>query len=420
MKPRDLTSLTKILGSVHQPLPLNQKESQRLLDTITTSFRKQLDAEHPGFTPESEDATKPSDAAAATMRALPPGAPTLARTRPTDHHLQSILSNPLFSHERSPAAVATGRDPMEVFDEAVARGMMTYMRASGCLMAKRREIVQSGSLSVRHAMAEAGAGDRVLRWLQASGQHHDLVFLNQLRFTHELIPFLMAEGREEVVWSWLAGLAKTEDIKLGNFRRKQAKGILTQMLEFKCANSRSMDTAYRCLLRAEKTLPKSWLMSPSCPKQGPERERELLLYSWHRLNWNSTVLAWQHPSKTSTVLFDQFSEIGHRYINPASTANKLELAHLALHHPTKPSHEMAMNMLHTPAVWEEWSRRQKDHPHHVIAGTVRLRSLGMDMAQYFVQQREADQAQSLLRILEERLGKYFNLNSPALESSAVI
>ncbi|KLU87327.1 hypothetical protein MAPG_06328 [Magnaporthiopsis poae ATCC 64411] len=419
MKPRDLTSLTKILGSIHQPLPLNQKESQRLLDTITTSFRKQLDAEHPGFTPESEDATKPSDAAAATSRALP-SATTLGRTRPTDHHLQSILSNPLFSHEPSPAAVATGRDPMEVFDEAVARGMMTYTRASGCLMAKRREIVQSGSLSVRHAMAEAGASNRVLRWLQASGQYHNLLFLNQLRFTHELVPFLMAEDREEVVWSWLAALAKTEDDKNGNFRRKQAKGILTQMLEFKCANSRSMNTAYRCLLRAQRTLPKSWLISPTCPKEGPERERELLLYSWHRLNWNSTVLAWQHPSKTSAVLFDQFSEIGDRYINPASTANKLELAHLALHHPTKPSHEMALDVLHAPAIWEEWSKRQSDRPHHVIASTVRLRSLGMDMAQYFVQQHEADQAQSLLRVLEEKLGKYFNLNSPAPEVSAVV
>lgn len=425
MKPRDLSSLSKILGSIHQPLPLNQKESQRLLDTITTSFRKHLDEEHPGFTPESEGVVKPSASPAAASRSLP--APTLARTRPTDHHVQTILSNPLFSYEPSSAAIATGsavrengsksgdsgpalqaaRDPMDVFDEAVAKGMMTPMRAAGCLMAKRREIVQSASLSVRAAMAKSGAGLKVVQWLRASGQQRELKFLNCPRLVDELVPFLMAECQEEVVWSWLAALVEDDQLETTAFCRKHANGLLMRMLDFHCDNSPSMNDAYNCLMRAQRSLPQSWLISPSRPTEGPGREDDLLLVSWHKLNWKSTVLAWQHPSKSSSRLFDQFSNIGYRYLNPNSTVNQLELAHLALHHPAKPSHGLAVRMLHAPTTWNEWSSEQRRNPGQLIPSTVRLRSLGMDMTQYFVRHGETDRAKSMIRILEERLGRYF-------------
>ncbi|KAG7106767.1 hypothetical protein HYQ44_013745 [Verticillium longisporum] len=44
--------------------------------------------------------------------------------RPTDQHLRAILSNPLFKKgiRTTPRADALQKDPMEVFDKAVARG----------------------------------------------------------------------------------------------------------------------------------------------------------------------------------------------------------------------------------------------------------------------------------------------------------
>ncbi|KAL8420280.1 hypothetical protein RB594_003166 [Gaeumannomyces avenae] len=422
MKPKDLSSLSKILGSIHQPLPLNQKESQRLLDKITTSFRKHLDEEHPGFTPETGGTVKPSVSPATASRPQP--APTPARTRPTDHHVQSILSNPLFSYgppstnavagsairedanrtsDRGPALQA-GRDPMDVFDEAVARGMMTPMRAAGCLMAKRREIVQSASPSVRDAMAKSGAGLKVVGWLRASGQQRELKFLKYPRLVDELVPFLMAEHQEEVVWSWLAALVQDEQLETTTFCRKHANGLLMRMLDFHSDNSPSMNDAYNCLMRAQRSLPQSWLISPSRPTaEEPGREDDLLLVSWHKLNWKSTVLAWQHPSKPSRRLFDQFSNIGHRYLDPTNTVNQLELAHLALHHPAEPRYGLAMKMLNAPTTWSEWYSEQSRNPGQLIPSTVRLRSLGMDVTQYFVKHGETDRAKSMFQIIEEKL-----------------
>ena len=46
-----LSSLKGMLPPIHQPLPLNQREAQQLLNALTSSFRKNLDREH-GWLPD--------------------------------------------------------------------------------------------------------------------------------------------------------------------------------------------------------------------------------------------------------------------------------------------------------------------------------------------------------------------------------
>lgn len=94
-----LSSLKDFLPRIHQPLPINRRESQQLLKTLTTSFRKNLDKEH-GYW--GEDTSVASLRAASTN----PSSPSVLDLyhRPTDRHVRAILSNPLFSYDRAAQA----------------------------------------------------------------------------------------------------------------------------------------------------------------------------------------------------------------------------------------------------------------------------------------------------------------------------
>src|SRR4051794_5239897 len=136
---KSVQSLKNLFASYHEPLPLSKQQSQKLLDGLKTSFRKQLDREY-GESPNSL-----SPAAAKPVDVDP------ARLSATNRHLKDILSNPLFSYNKdvtstfpsslaSPSLVAPTRDPIEVFDHAVARGLMTPKAAIGVMVAKAKQL----------------------------------------------------------------------------------------------------------------------------------------------------------------------------------------------------------------------------------------------------------------------------------------
>ncbi|KAK1985026.1 hypothetical protein LZ30DRAFT_584921 [Colletotrichum cereale] len=370
---KPLSSIKNAIPSIHQPLPLSPRESKKLLNVLKTSFRQNLDKEH-GYAPENADS--PASKAASKHSSTSHD----AHHRPTDRHLRAILSNPLFKSGIQPNSVAFAapRDPMDVFDEAVSRGMMTRKAATGCLRTKRQQILQSSALSVSDAMMASAAGLRVVQWLRASGKERTLDFLRDPHFVHELVPFMVAEGLEEVAWVWADRVVQSEGPAEEN--SKIAGSLVASLVAAKSnVMDRNLDTAFTALLRADAT----W-------KSAPQQSR-ILLPPWRVLSWQSTVEAWKRPLP-SAALFESYFGAARHIRRPL----RLDRAHLELHHPTKPNHEGALQFLQDERLGTLESSNSL---------VTRIIYMGMDAVSHLTRLGRTDEAEGLLRLLQSRFSE---------------
>lgn len=182
---------------IHHPLPLSARESTALLNLLTSSFRKNLDAEHPISQPEEHT----------RLGIKLKGGKTISRQTGTDMHMQSVLTNPLFNSPASRQENIHFDTPivqyhaMETFERAVGRGMMDIHSATICLLATKKQIVASSVLNIRDGMKASGAGLKVLNWMKASGLDNNLDFLQNPEFPKILLEFMVAEGLQEAAVS---------------------------------------------------------------------------------------------------------------------------------------------------------------------------------------------------------------------------
>ncbi|KAM0150123.1 hypothetical protein ACHAQE_009069 [Botrytis cinerea] len=197
---RQLPALLKF--KLHQPLPLTQRESTQLLELLTTSFRQQLDSEHgPSHTSSNVEPTQ-------SNKQYQNGRPRRlsdAGHKHTDRHIKSILTNPLFNQRtQQRGEPGSTQDPMDTFDRAVGRGMMTLNYAKAILIAKKKQL-QSSHETLEESMKKSGAGLKTLKWLTSSGINQNIEFLLQdQKFAILLFEFMRAEGYEEVFWEWIS------------------------------------------------------------------------------------------------------------------------------------------------------------------------------------------------------------------------
>ncbi|EFQ31281.1 hypothetical protein CGRA01v4_10577 [Colletotrichum graminicola] len=366
---KPLSSIKNVIPSIHQPLPLSSKDSKKLLDVLKTSFRHNLDKEH-GYAPENADSSASKHSSTSHN----------AHHRPTDRHLRAILSNPLFKNAIQPSNVSftTPRDPMDVFDEAVSRGMMTRNAATGCLRTKRQQILQSSAIPAHDAMKASAAGLRVVQWLRSSGMERTLDFLKYPHFVHELVPFMVAEGLDEVAWAWADRLIQSEGPAEDN--SKIVGSLVAAMVAAKSdVVDKNLDTAFSAMLRADAT----WKSSP--------RQSKILLRPWQVLSWRSTVDAWKRPLP-SAALFELYFETANRIARPL----RLDRAHLELHHPTKPNHESALKFLQSDRLPISESN----------TGPVpRVIYMGMDAVSHLTRLGRTDEADDLLNLLQSRFSE---------------
>ena len=159
---------------IHHPLPLNARESQQLLNLLTASFRQQLDREH-GQLPFQKELTVPKVIVGSSKRHKQSSESLSLKnggTNDVDNHINSLLSNPLLSVPNRPLVnnSETLRDPLDVFDDACAKGLMNVELAENCLRVKKGLIVQSSSLTFHGDAKESGpAAAKVLTWLAVNG-----------------------------------------------------------------------------------------------------------------------------------------------------------------------------------------------------------------------------------------------------------
>ncbi|KAK8069162.1 hypothetical protein PG994_005778 [Apiospora phragmitis] len=354
-----LNSLKKgLLSRIHQPLPLNQRESQHLLNSITSSFRKHLDQEHPWQSSSSQEVVPPPAPAPISKRLekavlsnKESSSNQHGKQRPTDYHLDNILSNPLFAKPQrigagSQQQISLHTEPLPtdvqadvqkelyIFDSASSRGMMTTQRAAGFLASISRIIHSQSVLALekRVRLGDTGAGLKVVQWLRSSGLDHNLEFLHNPVLIKHLAPFLYAESLEEVIWTWLSRLgAHIVDSPEDKEMQQAIANIIPYIIkldESKLGLTRALDDSYSAFLRMHQTL------------ESKNRHIERVVRnSWARLSWTSTVDASQRP-RPSVPLFEMFTDIGRPW------GKQLDIAHLELHHPTSPDHTSAVKYLH--------------------------------------------------------------------------
>lgn len=338
--------LNALFAKVHHPPPLDKRESQRLLKALTTSFRKNLDKEH-GFWLEDAPSTSLSTSSlpnlASTSSTSTSGKAFStsrdAHRRPTDRHVRAILSNPLFSYDASKAAanLPAERDPMDVFDQAVAKGLMSPERAAGVLVAKRQAIAQSASISVNQSMAASGTALRVLQWLRSSGLERHLTFMKTKALVDTLIPFMVEEGLEEAAWIWLERLMRGEGPAMP-FKKHAtyASYLLSSLVRVKVSPASPLNNGYASIIRAGDMFRESQYFEAAA------------IHPWRSLSIGSTVFAWQR-SQPSEALFDSFAAMSGQLSTRIGSV-KIDRAHLDLHHPTHPDATLAVQYLKSSMV----------------------------------------------------------------------
>jgi hypothetical protein len=397
---------------IHPPLPLTPRESTQLLNLLTTSFRHQLDREHGAVL----SAAGANSKASANISSLKPAPGKHRRhsqskpdvTIPTDRHLHSILTNPLFKDVKKESGTSSQqlRDPMEIFDEACAKGFMKVEYAAACLKAKKRKIVRSSALSVRDAMRSSGAGSKTLKWMFSSGVTNDNSFLVDEAFSEILVDFLVAEGLQPVIWTWLETLFSR--ISSGSTELataspvKDATRLLHHLVRAETSGSVSLDVAFRSLEMA-----KDMLSGLRCELRPVLKKAGLYLY-------RETVLRHASHPASSPEMFDLFLSIVPKF----SVHKKITLSHLLLHHPTKPDAEPALKYLKkgkelTSTAPDPEAERVDIKAKDSRDG--RIISLALDTAGFLLERDQHSKAQWVMNFLQERYGEQLGLSKSSLQ-----
>ena len=98
------------------------------------------------------------------------------------------------------------KSPMTYFGDCVSSGTATREIAIVCLETELVKAQTSPDLQIHDNLKLVGAGTTVLKWLHSCGQGEGLAFLTDYRLLKALIPFLIAEGKECLIWEWLEEL----------------------------------------------------------------------------------------------------------------------------------------------------------------------------------------------------------------------
>lgn len=237
---------------------------------------------------------------------------------------------------------------MEVFEQAVARGMMSIRHAYICLAGVKRYIIQSPVLDIRDGMQESGAGLKVLKWLVSSGTANDNEFLKHEAFSNLLMQFLVAEGLQEAAWTWIKrefeGRPDITKLK-GSARLGARRDTIRPLMALLRAEAKGsivpLDDAYLCLSRAA-----GYFKSSSIIEMRPFLGPPGLFLAYKTIFGKRTV--------QSESAFNSFLGL----VPLISKDSDYFFAHLNVLHPTNPTPDFALNyfakyMESTPASIQE-------------------------------------------------------------------
>ncbi|KAJ5167984.1 uncharacterized protein N7482_003578 [Penicillium canariense] len=346
---------------IHQPLPRTPRESQQLLNALTSSFRRQLDRAYPAPAPSISNPNgdrQPLN--------------TDSSAHATDKHLHRILENPLFRIVPSKAKTPSRdhatpsnsnesqhaiQEPMILFDEAVASGSATAPFITECLKSQLLLARASGENGVREAMKATRAGSKVVNWFWASDGTSRQMLLQTRASTGSLTKFMVAEGLQNTVMGWLRMLG-SGDLGGHNGRVTEEKArvsfnqLLQDLLDAEIRYGAGLGSAIKYYLRA------CHLHFSSVESQGDLKvAKSMLLASGAQL---ARIVMEQKPSgdQVSVHTYEEFAET----ISTLSSSRSLLFSSVALCHPTHPDPTPFIHFVDSlsPNKFQRWNETRRD------------------------------------------------------------
>jgi hypothetical protein len=204
MRGASIFSWKHLASVIHPPLPINRRDSQRLLSLMNTSFAQALDREHPKVAPTGRNTT--------------------------DRHLNAILTSP---HFESGIRILPARFPEPpsfrttlkhystndirsitlAFKTHIAAGTASidlakkYLNAPYVFLNHHR---QSGGAADIEALASMKIGSMVVNWMWSARLNWQSILRVHTGLLVRLIPLLIIEGRTGPVQDWLSRLRNKE------------------------------------------------------------------------------------------------------------------------------------------------------------------------------------------------------------------
>jgi hypothetical protein len=329
---------------IHQPLPRTPRESQQLLNALTSSFRRQLDGAYP---------------ASGNNHGRPLSNPE-SSAHATDQHLQSILDNPLFRIVPTrpiPQAPATlqsvegqrrlAEEPMAVFDQMAAAGSVTALTINDCL--KSQLLLSRSPVD----MKTSRVASRIVNWYWASDGTSRQSLLRLRSATTSLTKFMVAEGLHSTVMQWLQMLMSND---LGSQNGRMTEGLARQtfnhlLVDFIDAEA-CFGNGFGSAMAQYLSVCQMHFLSPSSHKS----RKPMLLAAGAHL---SRMAMEYKPSgeQVSTLVYDQFRDTV-SVLSPRS----LLLASVAVCHPTDPDPRPFLQFVAnlSPSKFQAWNETRRD------------------------------------------------------------
>lgn len=347
----------RVLASrINNQAPLGQRESNRLLNALTSSFRKHLDEVHPSRLHEDSKRSAVKDGSEVTHRHAFPSSITLA-----DQHMASVLTNPLLVKAASPQAhpkpeldartaaaeLKDGANPFELLEKYHAKGFATVDVALSCMKAFRRSIKGLTYEDQVGKVQEQEAGKRLLIWLWNSDVLLSQAFADSLQIQDGLVWLVMMEGHEDFLWNWLdSDLELPQSLMVKGHQDSRNNGhfwksrIIYAMVMTNLGpphkGARSADAALEVYFRAVQHVQQR--------KNAGVRDR-MVLVARARLALEKALThgSEHHYSNTNPALYDKFvkvyanHQLSHTYNAQKYAMDEFHRAQLDLWHPTRPS-----------------------------------------------------------------------------------
>lgn len=328
-------ALSTLAKKLHPQLPLTPRESQQLLNLLTTSFRTHLDREHPVHATHN-----PRAPFTRANYALP--SQNISSAASASRHMDTVLNHPLLAlkpSRRSSESAASQllTDPLSWFVNEIATANATLSQAAMVLDVLDTLDKQTPSqTSQLHTGRTAGAviGD----WLQSSGLDASSDFLDMCfvksnvkkpsTFLSRLVPVLMADGKEQLLWKWFSN-PSSHGLKPAHvFSFKQQ--LLRRMVAVE---------AQQGLHQAIALFTKACHMIDEHPDK-----------PWGQLGPAGQYLVQAIMSKSTAAVDHSLYNVFRRSVRlwaPSKWAQAVD-SMLCLHHPDKPSARPALQFIQNP------------------------------------------------------------------------
>ncbi|KAL4785671.1 hypothetical protein BJX76DRAFT_165046 [Aspergillus varians] len=351
-------------SKLHPPLPRTPRQSQQLLDALTSSFRRELDREHPPTVSSSEQSSSNNNGLAGNH---PTENHTYSAAHAADQHLRTILDNPLFRLAPSKVSVVTERssntektkvpkEPMVIFDELVASGSATFGAVTDCLSWQMLLASRYTGERFLKELRDSRAGSRTVSWWFSLDTRERTMFFRYQRLLSRLCKFMVAEKLHDTIFVWLRVLrdwiVDADTYSLAEGRAARLKYFLGAFLnaERECGG---IDSAIRYYLDA-------------CSILMPADNHEYKVLLRRALGkgggflFSDYILVNGRESIKNIIPADLYE----KYATTIASLmpGKALLAALSIYHPTHPDAKPLLQYLRgvSPERFESWSKVQRE------------------------------------------------------------